>query len=110
MLVFKPTPGQTSTYSVQHASYLALRDDVAFGRIDCCDRADGTGDGLISIRDARFECRIHIAGKARWTYVPAEWVMYSGERKLHIARPDGGRTFLVEGGDLWGPLRLRIEG
>jgi hypothetical protein len=110
MLVFRPTKGEKSGYWVGRASYVALREEVAFGRIDCTDPPNGTGEGLITIGEAQFPCRIHTAGRARWAHMPADWVMYDGDARLHVARPESGRTYLVEGGDGFEALRLRMEG
>src|SRR3954447_18726755 len=106
MLAFRPTPGEKSSYSVQRASYLALKDDIEFGRVDCCDPTDGAGEGIICAWDNRFECRIQITGKGRWAHVPADWVMYDEGARRHVARTEGARTLFVEGGERHNPLRL----
>ena len=110
MLVFSPTQGEKSSYWVLRASYLARKHDLEFGRVDCCDPTDGAGQGLVSIRGETFECRVHITGKGRWAHVPADWVMYRDGAIQHVARPESGRRYLVEGGGDQPPLRLRLEG
>ena len=89
------------------AAYAIVRDDAEIGRIDVNGTPERDGAGRISLREHSFECRIHRTGKKRWTYVPARWVMYSGDTALHGATCESNTSFLTEDEAGQEPIRLR---
>ena len=86
-----------------------MRDDAEIGRIDISGSPKRDGEARIFLREHSFECRIHITGKAPWTYVPSRWVMYSGVTALHGATWESGKTFLTEDEAGQEPVRLRRD-
>jgi hypothetical protein len=105
MLIMKRSGADRSTFLDHWETYVLLRDDAEIGRIEI--NADG---GHVTVEGGQFQCRIHPAARPPLAYVPARWVMYTGERELHVARPEGARTFLVDEAPGLGLLRLRREG
>jgi hypothetical protein len=88
-------------------AFAIVRDDAEIGRIDISGAPERDGAARISLREQTFECRIHITGKRRWTYVPSRWMMYSGDTVLHGATRESGTTFLTEDEVGQEPIRLR---
>jgi hypothetical protein len=89
------------------AAFAIVCDDAEIGRIDINGAPERDGAARISLREQAFECRIHITGKKRWTYVPARWVMYSGDTALHGATCESNTSFLTEDEASQEPIRLR---
>jgi hypothetical protein len=89
------------------AAFAIVCDDAEIGRIDINGAPERDGAARISLRERSFECRIHITGKKRWTYVPSRWVMYSGDTALHGATCESRTSFLTEDEAGQEPVRLR---
>ena len=104
MLVLLPAAPERRSFWRQGAAFAIRRADAEIGRIELSGAPARDGDGDIRLRDRRFECRIHVTGRARLAHVPSQWVMSEGEVALHAAVWESGRTFLIEGQH---QLRLR---
>ena len=104
MLVLFPAKPERSSIWAPDTAFAIRRADAEIGRIDLRGSPKRFGEASIRLGERRFECRIHITGRRRWTYIPSRWVMSAGEAPLHGAVCESGKTFLIEGPD---PLRLR---
>ena len=104
MLVLFPAKPERSSIWAPDAAFAIRRGDAEIGRIDLSGSPKRYGEDSIRLGERRFECRIHITGRKRWTYIPSRWLMYAGDVALHAAVCESGKTFLTEGPD---PLRLR---
>jgi hypothetical protein len=109
MLILQPTATKRSAIWRPGAAYAILRDDDQIGRIDISGVPKRDGEAQITLREQVFDCRIHITGRAGWTYVPSRWVMSSGGVALHAATWESGKTFLTEAETEQQPLWLRRE-
>jgi hypothetical protein len=109
MLILEPTAAIRSSFWAPGAAFAILRDDATIGRIDMGGRPARDEVAGISLGERSFECHIHPTGKARWTYVPSRWVMYSGESAMYGATWENSKTFLIDGQNELEPLRLRKE-
>jgi hypothetical protein len=105
MLIMKRSGADRSTFLDHWETYVLLRDDAEIGRIEI-----HANEGHVTVKGGQFNCRIHPAARQRLTFIPARWVIYTGETELHTARPEGARTFLVDEVPGLGLLRLRREG
>jgi hypothetical protein len=109
MLILESTAVKRSAFWAPAAAFAIVRADAEIGRVDLTASPKNGADARISLREHSFECRIHITGKAHWTYVPSRWVMYSADAALHGATWESGRTFLIDDEEGLEPLRLRRD-
>ena len=107
LMILHPAAAKRGSIWRPGAAYTIVRDDAEIGRIDVNGTPERDGAGRISLREHSFECRIHRTGKKRWTYVPARWVMYSGDTALHGATCESNTSFLTEDEASQEPIRLR---
>ena len=111
MLTVEPVVGEKNQSGwpwQQHALFL---DGSVIGRIGLCpsNRAGVTDPSVIDIDDGRFHGHIVDRGKARWTYVPARWVLCGEETEFYSAVRRGARDFRIEAPATAQPLRLFRE-
>jgi hypothetical protein len=109
MLMIRRSGADRSTFLDTWETHVLLRDDAEIGRIEICAPGRHEIQGHVSVQESKFQCRIHATGKPRLWFVPARWVMYDGDTELHSARPEGARTFLVDGPPGLNLLRLHRE-
>ena len=107
LMILHPATAKRGSIWRPGAAYTIVRDDAEIGRIDVNSAPERDGASRISLREHSFECRIHRTGKKRWTYVPARWVMYSGDTALHGATCESNTSFLTEDEAGQEPIRLR---
>jgi len=107
MLILHTTAAKRGSFWRPGAAFAIVRDDAEIGLIDISGAPERDGEARISLRERSFECRIHITGKKRWTYVPSRWVMYSGDTALHGAICESGTSFLTDDEEGQEPIRLR---
>ena len=110
MLTLAPATAKGPWYWRPGAAFAVMHNEAQIGRIDIHGNPNRDGEAQISLREQVFDCRIHITGKAHWTWVPARWVMYSGGNVLHGAASESGKTFLTDNEIGQQPLRLRRQG
>jgi hypothetical protein len=110
MLIIKRSGADRSTFLDRWETHVLLRDDSEIGRIEVCAPGRHAVQGQVTVEGSQYQCRIHQTAKPRLTFVPARWVMYSGETELHAATPEGARTFRIDDVPGLGLLRLRREG
>jgi hypothetical protein len=107
MLILQPTKAKGPQFWRRGAAYCILRDAAEIGRIDISGTPKRDGEAQITLREQVFDCRIHITGRAHWTWVESRWLMYSEGAVLHGATWEGGRKFLTEAESGQPPLLLR---
>ena len=105
MLIMKRSGQDRTTFLDTWETYVLVRGEDEIGRIEV-----HANEGFVTVQGNQFQCRIHPTARQRLAFIPARWVMYTGERELHAARCEGFRTFLVDGPPSLGLLRLRREG
>jgi hypothetical protein len=108
-LTLAPAAPKGPWYWRPGAAFAIMHNEAQIGRIDIHGNPKRDGEAQISLREQVFDCRIHITGKAHWTWVPARWVMYSDGNVLHGAISESGKTFLTNNEPGQQPLRLRRE-
>jgi len=111
MLTVEPIVGEKNEAGWPWQQHALLLDGSVIGRIDLypSNRAGMTEPSVIQIDDCRYRGRIVDRGKARWTYVPARWVLCREEAELHSAERRGAREFRIEAPATAQPLRLYRE-
>jgi hypothetical protein len=109
MLILESTAVKRSAFWAPAAAFAIVRADAEIGRVDLEASPKDGAEAKISLRGDSFECRIHITGKAHWTYVPSRWVMYSADAALHGATWESAKTFPIDDEEGLEPLRLRRE-
>lgn len=109
MLVLEPTAPKRSSIWMRSVAYTMLRDAAAIGRIELSVSFSEGLEARITLREQPFAGRIHVTGKARWTYVPARWVMYSRDTAVHGATCESGKLFRTEAEKGMASFRLRRE-
>jgi hypothetical protein len=109
MLILHPAAAKRGSIWRPGAAYAIVRDDAEIGRIDINGAPERDGEAQVSLREHSFECRVHITGKKRWTYVPSRWAMSSGDTMLHGATRESRTSFLTEDEAGQEPIRLRRD-
>ena len=111
MLTVEPVVGEKNQPGWPWQHHALFLDGAVIGRIGLypSNRAGVTEPSVLQIDACRYHGRIVDRGRARWTYVPARWVLCREETELYSADRRSAREFRIEAPATAQPLRLYRE-